>query len=558
MYEAFYQLTEDPFRLSPDHAFCYRHPSFAKGRAYMQYALNSAEGFVVVTGSPGMGKTTLINDLLSDYGPSQYLVATLVNTLLGASDILRSTAYEFGLEAGGLDKATLLERLKQLFVASRKQGTPPLLIVDEAQNLSLEAMEELRLLTNLQAEGKPLLQIFLVGQDQLREKLQDPRLEQLLQRVTAATHLRPLTEEQTASYMLHRLKVAGWTQDPKIANSAVPVIHSTAQGVPRRINQFCSRLLLFGAVEEKHLLDAEDARTVYHELSEENLSAVAPQPREAMAEGFLGELGGEPGATQESTQGDLAAADPATGAGLADRENPGAESQPAVPEKAAVEKIAGEEAAGGPSEPAPAATTAWSEPGIGFSEPILDPLDQVPLSARSGQEGRRSEPFIGAPGGSPESSPRRGHREQAPGMSGARAGDSLPGQVPPLDLRANQALNRSAPGSLVESLDSVSARANGPGQAAGPNPPEAVAEQPSQGTAEGSAGEQSTGEQETGEQASERHAESPGDLFAILAVIGVVLAGVAGYLYFGIDPELKVKLLELKARALSEWGNLLR
>jgi len=108
MYKAYYRLRGDPFRLSPDHAFCYRYPSFAKGRAYMQYALQAAEGFVVVTGAPGMGKTTLINDLLSDYGPSDYLVATLVNTMLEANDILRSAAYEFGINVEGLDTATVL------------------------------------------------------------------------------------------------------------------------------------------------------------------------------------------------------------------------------------------------------------------------------------------------------------------------------------------------------------------------------------------------------------------------------------------------------------------
>lgn len=282
MFQQYYGLSGDPFRLSPDHAFCYRHPSFAKGRAYMQYALQAAEGFVVITGSPGMGKTTLINDLLADYGPSDYLVAMLVNTMLKANDVLRSTAYEFGIEAQGLDTATLLQRLKQLFVQTHAAGRPPLLVVDEAQNLSLDALEELRLLTNLQSQGKPLLQIFLVGQEGLREKLQDPKLEQLRQRVTAAAHLYPLTQEQTAAYVIHRLKVVGWDNNPRIRASVLPVLQEACQGVPRRINQFCSRLLLHGAVEEKAILDADDANTVFQELSEERLSRV-PAARSAGA-----------------------------------------------------------------------------------------------------------------------------------------------------------------------------------------------------------------------------------------------------------------------------------
>jgi type II secretory pathway predicted ATPase ExeA len=274
MYKEFYGLTGDPFRLSPDHHFCYRYPSFAKGRAYMQYALQAAEGFVVVTGQPGMGKTTLINDLLSDYGPRDYTIATLVNTMLEANEVLRSAAYEFGVNVEGMDTATVLQRLKQLFTQAKNAGRPPLLVVDEAQNLTLTALEELRMLTNLQANGSPLLQIFLVGQEELREKLQDNALEQLRQRVTAAAHLYPLTQEQVASYIIHRLKVVGWKGRPKLKASLLPVLDIACEGVPRRVNQFCSRLLLHGAVEQKLELGAEDARLVFSELSEERLSRV--------------------------------------------------------------------------------------------------------------------------------------------------------------------------------------------------------------------------------------------------------------------------------------------
>jgi type II secretory pathway predicted ATPase ExeA len=272
MYLDFYGLDADPFRLSPDHNFCYRYPSFSKGRAYMQYALHAAEGFVVVTGQPGMGKTTLIGDLLSDYGPGDYTVATLVNTMLEANEVLRSTAYEFGLNVETMDTATVLQRLKQLFAQTHQSGRPPLLVVDEAQNLTLNALEELRMLTNLQANGKPLLQIFLVGQEELRAKLQDPSLEQLRQRVTAAAHLHPLNQDQTAAYIIHRLKVVGWRGSPKIKASVLPVIEQACEGVPRRINQFCSRLLLHGAVEQKTELDGGDARVVYGELADEHLS----------------------------------------------------------------------------------------------------------------------------------------------------------------------------------------------------------------------------------------------------------------------------------------------
>ncbi len=272
MYYKYYNFHSDPFRLSPDHSFCYRHPSYSKGRAYMEYALDAAEGFVVVTGKPGMGKTTLINDLLANSSLSQYLVASIVTTRLEADDLLRSIAYEFCLSVEDADKATVIQKLKRLFILSTRNARPPLLIVDEAQNLSLDALEELRLLTNMQYEGLPLLQIFLLGQDELREKLLDPKLEQLRQRVTAATQLEPLSEEHTASYVLHRLRVVGWTNRPKISRAAIKVLHQTCHGVPRRVNQFCSRWFLLGAGEERERLTVQDAQQVSLELSEEGLT----------------------------------------------------------------------------------------------------------------------------------------------------------------------------------------------------------------------------------------------------------------------------------------------
>ncbi len=277
MYQALYQLKADPFRLSPDHAFCFRYPSFTKAKAYMRYALNAAEGFVMVTGRPGMGKTTLISDLLSDLANADdYLTGMLVNTQLEATALLRMVAYEFGLQVQDQDKATVLRKLNQFFIQVSQSKRRPLLVVDEAQNLKLEALEELRLLTNLQFEGRPLLQIFLVGQEELRDKLQDVRLEQLRQRITAACHLDPLTVEQTTAYIIHRLRVVGWTGAPKVTAATFHIIQQISQGIPRRINQFCSRLLLHGALEEKLQLTPEDAKLVVRELDEEHLSPVAP------------------------------------------------------------------------------------------------------------------------------------------------------------------------------------------------------------------------------------------------------------------------------------------
>lgn len=275
MFTEYYGFSDEPFRLSPDPRFCYRHPSFAKGGAYMRYALRAAEGFVVITGAPGMGKTTLISDTTGSFGPGEYTVATLVNTLLSPDDVLRSAAYEFGLDVEGLDPATVLHRLKQLFIHCHARQRPPLLVVDEAQNLSLYALEELRMLTNLDLDGKPLLQIFLVGQNQLRDNLQNPALEQLRQRVTAAAHLKALNRDEIAGYLIHRLRVVGWRGSPKLKSSLLPVIELACEGVPRRINQFCNRLFLYGAVDELDVLNADAARVVLAEMEEERLNACA-------------------------------------------------------------------------------------------------------------------------------------------------------------------------------------------------------------------------------------------------------------------------------------------
>ena len=186
-------------------------------------------------------------------------------------------AYEFGLNVQDEDKATVLRKLNLFFIHVSQSKQRPLLVVDEAQNLKLEALEELRLLTNLQFEGRPLLQIFMVGQEELRDKIQDTRLEQLRQRITAACHLDPLTLEQTTAYIIHRLRVVGWNGKPEITAPTFQVVQEISRGVPRRINQFCSRLLLHGALEEKYQIGPDDARLVVEELTDEHLSPMASE-----------------------------------------------------------------------------------------------------------------------------------------------------------------------------------------------------------------------------------------------------------------------------------------
>ena len=272
MYEEFYGLHADPFRLSSDHHFCFSHRSYARAKAYVQYALYRAEGFVMVTGRPGTGKTTLINDLLASLPDKEVVAGTLVSTQLEADDLLLMTGHAFGLDFPSQQKALVLQRLMEFFKQQHRQGLRTLLIIDEAQDLAPSALEELRLLTNLQLDGEPLLQIALLGQESLRGLVRSRAMEQVHQRLIAAWQLDPLEPEETIGYVRHRLERAGWRGNPSFEPGILPIVQEFSQGVPRRINLICSRLLLHGYIGELHTLTAEDGRTVARDLQREELA----------------------------------------------------------------------------------------------------------------------------------------------------------------------------------------------------------------------------------------------------------------------------------------------
>ncbi len=272
MYEHFYNLSAEPFRLSPDHRFCYNHAKYAKAKAYMAYAFMRAEGFVLITGEPGTGKTTLVGDLIETLADEHVAVGNLVSTQLAADDLLRMIAFAFGVDAEAAEKAVLLQHLTVHFLNLARTGGRALLIVDEAQDLTTQALEELRLLTNLQENGQPLLQIFLLGQPPLQTLVHTAGLEQMHQRIVAASQMEALGEDETRAYVEHRLQVVGWRNDPAISAAVYPIIYLFSDGVPRRINLICSRLFLHSSVEQRHQITVQDARTVVEELQEEQLS----------------------------------------------------------------------------------------------------------------------------------------------------------------------------------------------------------------------------------------------------------------------------------------------
>jgi len=269
MYESFYKLTTRPFQLSPDPKFFYGSPSHKRAMSYLRYGLTQGEGFIVITGDIGTGKTMLVNTLFNDLSKENVVAAQLVTTQLEADDTLRMVAASFGLAHEGLDKATILKNLETFMTSRMRQGKRVLLLVDEAQNLPPRSLEELRMLSNFQLGGRVLFQSFLLGQVEFRNTIQAKGLEQLRQRVIAAYHLEALDEEQTRGYIEHRLRTAGWAGDPKFTDAAYADIYKYSGGVPRRINTLCDRLLLFGVLEEIHEFDADKVNTVVEELKKE-------------------------------------------------------------------------------------------------------------------------------------------------------------------------------------------------------------------------------------------------------------------------------------------------
>ena len=274
MYAEFYGLDTLAFQLTPDPRFFFESTQHRRAMAHLTYGLHHAEGFIVITGEVGAGKSMLVDRLLGQIDPRSFRTAKIVTSQLNGDDLLRMVASGFGLEQAGLTKATLLTRIQEFVLAQFASGRRALLIIDEAQNLSFEALEELRMLSNITVGPSTALQSFLLGQPEFRLVLGKPALDQLRQRVTAAYHLGPLNEVDTRRYIEHRLRCAGWKDDPQLEDDCFAPLYRHSGGVPRRINTLCSRLLLFGFLEGSHTISAADAEQVATELQTE-LSSIA-------------------------------------------------------------------------------------------------------------------------------------------------------------------------------------------------------------------------------------------------------------------------------------------
>jgi len=269
MYESFYHLTGKPFQLNPDPAFFFASRGHKRAFAYLQYGVHQSEGFIVITGEIGAGKTTLVRNLFEQLDRSQLVAAQLVSTQLDADDMLRSIAVAFGLNVKSVDKATLLASLEAFLCQLAVSQKRALLVVDEAQNLTPRAIEELRMLSNFQLGEQALLQSFLIGQPELRQMMQGSEMQQLRQRVIASYHLGPLDKTETQAYIEHRLTHVGWSGDPQFEPVALELIHTASAGIPRRINTLCNRLMLAGFLGEKHVFGVNDVQQIAHEINEE-------------------------------------------------------------------------------------------------------------------------------------------------------------------------------------------------------------------------------------------------------------------------------------------------
>ena len=286
MYETFFRLTGIPFQLTPDSRFFFGSAGHSRAIAHLVYGLSQEEGFIVITGEVGAGKTTLVERLWNQLDRNSYAVGRVVTTLVSGDDLLRLAVTSFGVDGDGVDKATLLRRFEAMVRAQRLAARHCLLVIDEVQNLSVATLEELRMLSNITVDGRASVQTILLGQPQFRPLLARPELEQLRQRVLASYHLGPLSEQETRAYIEHRLRLVGWADDPHWTDDAFARVFAATGGIPRRVNTLCGRVLLFAALEEVHSISGDMVASTATEL-EQDLGAGSPTTAPAAAVGAV-------------------------------------------------------------------------------------------------------------------------------------------------------------------------------------------------------------------------------------------------------------------------------
>ncbi len=269
MYESYYGFNERPFQLSPDPRFFFATKHHQRALSYLQYGLDQKEGFIVITGPIGTGKTTIARNLMANISDADIVAAQLVTTKLNPEELLELVIAEFNIAYDGNSKAEMLTAIEKFLIMLNEQGKRALLLVDEAQNLPAETVEELRMLSNFQLDNQPLIQSFLLGQEELKAIIQAPNMEQFRQRIIASAHLKPLSIEEVKNYINHRIHQAGYEKEDLFSDQAFTLIHEKTLGVPRKINIFVDRILLFGFLEELESIDEQAILAVAEEMGVE-------------------------------------------------------------------------------------------------------------------------------------------------------------------------------------------------------------------------------------------------------------------------------------------------
>ena len=268
MYESFYRFREKPFHVTADPTFLYLSHHHQEALNHLTYGIRERLGFLMITGEVGTGKTTLAKTLIEKL-PSSVKTALILHPTLNSTQLLRAVLKDFGLPPTGASRAHLLQAIETFLLAQAASASDAVLVVDEAQALSPSALEQIRLLSNIETPKRKLLQIVLIGQPELDERLnRDPRLRALHQRIAVRYRIPPLAEEEVASYIEHRIQIAGEKGVPSFTRAAISRIAEISQGIPRRINRICDQALLAGFVR--------DSLTIDESMVEQALPALTP------------------------------------------------------------------------------------------------------------------------------------------------------------------------------------------------------------------------------------------------------------------------------------------
>ncbi len=253
MYLDYYGLTEPPFDITPNPRFLFYSAKHREAYNHLLFGIRERKGFVQLTGEVGAGKTTLCRAMLEQLDQN-YSTALILNPILNADELMKAIAIEFGLDVHGMDRLDTIAKINDFLLWNVEQGKDTVLIIDEAQNLTEELLEQVRLLSNLETDNRKLLQIVLMGQPELRERLNSPNLRQLRQRITVRYHLSPLSPAEIDCYIQHRLQVSGAKGAPRFTKPALWRIHHYTGGIPRLVNAVCDKALLAGFVNQREEL----------------------------------------------------------------------------------------------------------------------------------------------------------------------------------------------------------------------------------------------------------------------------------------------------------------